>query len=69
MTGMVNPSVAERIQHVGKQPRKREYFRPVRSGSDPLPAFVLGYGRSGTTRLIDPFEHDGRIEVFQKSVP
>ena len=64
---MVNPSLVERIQRVGKRHLKHLYFRVAKPVSNPVPVFVLGYGRSGTTMLIDALEHDWRVEVFQEN--
>ncbi len=69
MTEMTNPILSERAQRRIKRVAKHVVhpFRMARGRATPV--FVLGYGRSGTTMLIDALEHDMRIEVYQENDP
>ena len=67
MTEMTNPILRERVQRRLKRVAKHWLHAVLPRRHGPRPAFVLGYGRSGTTMLIDALEHDWRIEVYQEN--
>ncbi len=69
MTQMKNPVVREAISRKLKRLLKRARFIIAGSQGNALPIFVMGYGRSGTTMLLDVFEHDLRVDVLGENDP
>lgn len=49
--------------------RKKVSFSFRRPYAETLPVFIMGYGRSGTTMLLNTFERDMRIEVLGENDP
>jgi hypothetical protein len=59
----------EKILRRSKRLLKPVLFRLNSGPKTAQPIFVMGYGRSGTTMLLDAFEHDMRIEVLGENDP
>ena len=64
MTQMANPVLREALLRRTKRLLKRARILGGRPSGAAQPVFVMGYGRSGTTMLLDAFEHDMRIDVL-----
>ena len=69
MTQMKNPVIREGVSRRFKRILKTGRILTGRSQGKAQPVFVMGYGRSGTTMLLDTFEHDMRIDVFGENDP
>jgi hypothetical protein len=65
----IAPIPAEKLVRRTKRIIKKVHFLFRSSRGTTQPVFVLGYGRSGTTMLLEAFEHDMRIEVLGENDP
>ena len=69
MTQMTNPVLREALLRRTKRLLKQARVLSGRPRGSAQPLFVMGYGRSGTTMLLDAFEHDMRIDVLGENDP
>jgi hypothetical protein len=68
MGKMLMPFQEKMARRLAHYKRRIKYVLP-RPNREAMPVFVLGYGRSGTTMVLNTFALDERIEIFGENDP